>query len=198
MAAVRRDEHRKPRHQARSTDHTVRRATCLVDACPATTYICTPGAPASKSYQAAASRRRELLDRLIMEAPLLLKRPRSDDGGDAAAPRSYAEAREAFLREAERLWAIAAPITLNILCLYGVNSATQIIAGWLANLQLSAAALGLRRLQVLLRLPPRHGQRARDALRPGLRRRPGGRARPLHAALPPRPRHLRAPAFAAQ
>ncbi|RLN08412.1 protein DETOXIFICATION 35-like isoform X1 [Panicum miliaceum] len=53
-----------------------------------------------------------------MEAPLLvLKRP-----GDAAAPRTYAEAREAFLRQAERLWTFAAR---------------------LGNLQLSAAALGL-------------------------------------------------------
>ncbi|TVU27674.1 hypothetical protein EJB05_19170 [Eragrostis curvula] len=59
------------------------------------------------------------------------------------AARSYGEAREAFFREAERLWAIAAPITLNILCLYGINSATQLFAGRLGNLELSAAAVGL-------------------------------------------------------
>lgn len=76
---------------------------------------------------------------VLMEAPLLVKRPEED----AAAPRSYAEAREALVREAERLWAIAAPITFNILCLYGVNSATQLFAGRLGNLQLSAAAVGL-------------------------------------------------------
>ncbi|CAN6273919.1 unnamed protein product [Urochloa humidicola] len=83
-----------------------------------------------------------------MEAPLLVKRPRSatiteQPSGDAAAPASYAEAREAFLREAERLWAIAAPITFNILCLYGINSTTQLFAGRLGNLELSAAAVGL-------------------------------------------------------
>ncbi|KAL6635377.1 hypothetical protein ACP70R_028048 [Stipagrostis hirtigluma subsp. patula] len=80
---------------------------------------------------------------MAMEAPLLVKRRSVVEGGDAAAPRSYAAAREAFFREAERLWAIAAPITFNILCLYGVNSATQLFAGRLGNLQLSAAAVGL-------------------------------------------------------
>ncbi|RCV08982.1 hypothetical protein SETIT_1G370600v2 [Setaria italica] len=74
-----------------------------------------------------------------MEAPLLVKSAEDD----VAAPRTYVEVREAFLREAERLWAIAAPITLNILCLYGVNSATQLFAGRLGNLELSAAAVGL-------------------------------------------------------
>ncbi|CAO2040159.1 unnamed protein product [Urochloa humidicola] len=83
-----------------------------------------------------------------MEAPLLVKRPRSatiteQPASDAAAPATYAEAREVFLLEAERLWAIAAPITFNILCLYGVNSATQLFAGRLGNLELSAAAIGL-------------------------------------------------------
>ncbi|XP_047080193.1 protein DETOXIFICATION 35-like [Lolium rigidum] len=86
-------------------------------------------------------------------APLLVNKPSStaqlvdgdweDDVKDAAAPRSRAEAWEAFVRESERLWLIAAPITFNILCLYGVNSATQLFAGRLGNLQLSAAAVGL-------------------------------------------------------
>ncbi|KAF7092170.1 hypothetical protein CFC21_094675 [Triticum aestivum] len=80
---------------------------------------------------------------VLMEAPLLAKRPAVVAEEDAAAPRSYKKAREAFVREAERLWAIAAPITFNILCLYGVNSATQLFAGRLGNLQLSAAAVGL-------------------------------------------------------
>lgn len=48
-----------------------------------------------------------------------------------------------FFREAERLWAIAAPITFNIIYLYGVNSATQLFVDHLGNLHLSAAAAGL-------------------------------------------------------
>ncbi|KAM0931628.1 hypothetical protein ACQ4PT_000232 [Festuca glaucescens] len=80
-------------------------------------------------------------------APLLVKKPSTvpvvGDIKDVATPRGYAEAWEAFVRESERLWLIAAPITFNILCLYGVNSATQLFAGRLGNLQLSAAAVGL-------------------------------------------------------
>ncbi|KAF8691776.1 hypothetical protein HU200_040172 [Digitaria exilis] len=82
----------------------------------------------------------------MTEAPLLVKRGyrQSTPGDDdAAALTSYAEAREALFRESERLWLIGAPITVNILCLYGVNSATQLFAARLGNLELSAAALGL-------------------------------------------------------
>ncbi|CAL4886061.1 unnamed protein product [Urochloa decumbens] len=86
-----------------------------------------------------------------MEAPLLVKRPprsamTTDEapGDDAAAPVTYAEAVEAFLRESERLWSIAAPITFNIICLYGINSTTQLFVGrLLGNLELSAVAIGL-------------------------------------------------------
>ncbi|CAA6666524.1 unnamed protein product [Spirodela intermedia] len=40
-------------------------------------------------------------------------------------------------------WWIAAPIVFNILCLYGINSMTQIFVGHLGNLDLSAVAIGL-------------------------------------------------------
>ena len=86
-----------------------------------------------------------------MEAPLLAKKPSTvpavvrnrEEHDDVKAPIGCADAWEAFVRESERLWLIAAPITFNILCLYGVNSATQLFAGRLGNLQLSAAAVGL-------------------------------------------------------
>ncbi|CAL4967707.1 unnamed protein product [Urochloa decumbens] len=93
----------------------------------------------------------ESMTTTTMEAPLLAKRPprstmTTDEaaGDDAAAPVTYAEAVEAFLRESERLWSIAAPITFNILCLYGINSTTQLFVGrLLGNLELSAVAIGL-------------------------------------------------------
>ncbi|KAJ1255057.1 hypothetical protein BS78_K294000 [Paspalum vaginatum] len=63
---------------------------------------------------------------MAMEAPLLVERRSSSSCSSVAL--------EAFL---------AAPITFNILCLYGVNSTTQLFAGRLGNLELSAAAVGL-------------------------------------------------------
>ena len=53
-----------------------------------------------------------------MEAPLLVKKPSAvsvagDPEHDVKAPRSSAEAWEAFVRESERLWLIAAPITIR-------------------------------------------------------------------------------------
>ena len=68
-----------------------------------------------------------------MEAPLLAKKPSTvpavvrnrEEHDDVKAPIGCADAWEAFVRESERLWLIAAPITFNILCLYGVNSADR-------------------------------------------------------------------------
>ncbi|XP_020112900.1 protein DETOXIFICATION 35-like [Ananas comosus] len=64
-------------------------------------------------------------------------------GGDAPAVRSAGDACKVFAEESKRLWAIAAPIAFNIICLYGTNSTTQIFVGHLGNLQLSAVAIGL-------------------------------------------------------
>lgn len=67
--------------------------------------------------------------------------PELDD--DAAAVTSVSDAWKAFSRESKKLWAITVPIGFSILCLYGINSASQIFAGHLGNLQLSAVAIGL-------------------------------------------------------
>ncbi|PKA58178.1 Protein transparent TESTA 12 [Apostasia shenzhenica] len=48
-----------------------------------------------------------------------------------------------FWRESTKLWCVAAPIGFSIICLYGINSSTQIFAGHLGNLELSAVAIGL-------------------------------------------------------
>ncbi|AQK55390.1 Putative MATE efflux family protein [Zea mays] len=62
---------------------------------------------------------------------------------DAPAVRSPRAAWALFVEESRRLWAIGAPIALNIICLYGTNSTTQIFAGHIGNLELSAVAVGL-------------------------------------------------------
>lgn len=62
---------------------------------------------------------------------------------DAPPVSHFRDAWEVFVRESEKLWAITAPIGFCIICLYGINSATQIFAGHLGNLELSAVAIGL-------------------------------------------------------
>ncbi|KAJ3672190.1 hypothetical protein LUZ60_006911 [Juncus effusus] len=78
--------------------------------------------------------------------------PTSAGGGEEVSPaevkdvemvRSFADARKVFVKESKVLWAIAAPIAFNILCLYGMNSTTQIFVGHVGNLELSAVAVGL-------------------------------------------------------
>lgn len=53
------------------------------------------------------------------------------------------DAWETFVGESTKLWWIATPIAFSIVCLYGINSTTQIFAGHLGNLELSAVAIGL-------------------------------------------------------
>jgi hypothetical protein len=53
------------------------------------------------------------------------------------------EAWKVFVEESKVLWAIAAPIAFNTICLYGMNSSTQIFVGHVGNLELSAVAIGL-------------------------------------------------------
>ncbi|KAL0905140.1 hypothetical protein M5K25_027322 [Dendrobium thyrsiflorum] len=62
---------------------------------------------------------------------------------DAPPVRSVRDAWEVFLLESKKLWAITVPIAFSMICLYGINSATQIFAGRLGNIQLSAVAIGL-------------------------------------------------------
>ncbi|ONK63767.1 uncharacterized protein A4U43_C07F18720 [Asparagus officinalis] len=62
---------------------------------------------------------------------------------DEAVVKSAGDAWSMFLMESKKLWAIAVPIGFNVLCLYGLNSSTQIFVGHLGNLELSAVAIGL-------------------------------------------------------
>lgn len=62
---------------------------------------------------------------------------------DVEKVRNARQAWEVFVNESKVLWAIAAPIAFNIICLYGMNSATQIAVGHVGNLELSAVAVGL-------------------------------------------------------
>nr|QPG43053.1 DTX35 [Lilium hybrid cultivar] len=62
---------------------------------------------------------------------------------DAAPVKTVKEAWDTFMAESARLWLIAMPIAFQILCVYGINSATQIFVGHLSNLELSAVAISL-------------------------------------------------------
>ncbi|CAD6248936.1 unnamed protein product [Miscanthus lutarioriparius] len=63
-----------------------------------------------------------------------------DPPPDMVSPRA---AWALFVEESRRLWAIDAPIAFNIICVYGTNSTTQILAGHIGNRELSAVAIGL-------------------------------------------------------
>ncbi|KAI0510037.1 hypothetical protein KFK09_010637 [Dendrobium nobile] len=65
------------------------------------------------------------------------------DVDDEPEVRSLRDAWQTFVGESMKLWWIATPIAFSIICLYGVNSTTQIFAGHLGNLELSAVAIGL-------------------------------------------------------
>nr|QEY08347.1 MATE efflux family protein member 2a [Crocus sativus] len=62
---------------------------------------------------------------------------------DDTPVRSISDAWKVFLTESRKLWVIALPIGFSILCLYGMNSITQIFVGHIGNLQLSAVAISL-------------------------------------------------------
>ncbi|XP_057981222.1 protein DETOXIFICATION 34 [Malania oleifera] len=56
---------------------------------------------------------------------------------------TFEEAKYVCFMESRKLWMIAGPIAFNILCNYGVNSFTNIFAGHLGNIELSAVAISL-------------------------------------------------------
>ncbi|XP_020581112.1 protein DETOXIFICATION 35-like isoform X1 [Phalaenopsis equestris] len=85
-----------------------------------------------------------------MEDPLPPPPPQSNRSGnllaaaeDAPPIKSLNDAWDVFLRESKKLWLIAVPIGFSMICLNGISSATQIVAGHLGNLQLSAVAVSL-------------------------------------------------------
>ncbi|KAJ4785324.1 Protein DETOXIFICATION [Rhynchospora pubera] len=62
---------------------------------------------------------------------------------DVEKVKNAKDAWKVFVNESKVLWAIAAPIAFNIICLYGMNSSTQIFVGHIGNLELSAVAIAL-------------------------------------------------------
>lgn len=63
--------------------------------------------------------------------------------GDYPPIRSFADAKVICYLETTKLWRIAGPIAFNILCNYGINSFTNIFAGHIGNVELSAVAISL-------------------------------------------------------
>ncbi|KAL5863461.1 hypothetical protein ACOSQ3_000975 [Xanthoceras sorbifolium] len=63
--------------------------------------------------------------------------------GDYPLARNLKDARYIFFVESTKLWAIAGPIAFNILCNYGINSFTNIFAGHIGDIELSATAISL-------------------------------------------------------
>lgn len=74
-----------------------------------------------------------------MEAPLLV----AEVGEDYRPARSWTEVKHVVWTESLKMWKIAAPLAFNIMCQYGINSVTNIFAGHIGELELSAVALSL-------------------------------------------------------
>ncbi|XP_077241969.1 protein DETOXIFICATION 35-like isoform X2 [Tasmannia lanceolata] len=78
-----------------------------------------------------------------MEAPLINGAGMMVPTGDYRQVTRFSDAMGVFMRESRKLWAIATPIVFNILCIYGLNSTTQIFVGHIGNLELAASSIGL-------------------------------------------------------
>ncbi|GMH08964.1 hypothetical protein Nepgr_010804 [Nepenthes gracilis] len=78
-----------------------------------------------------------------MESPLIKREATLAVDGDYPPVKSMAEVRAVLWAESVKMWKIAAPIACNILCLYGTNSLTNIFAGHIGDVELSAVAISL-------------------------------------------------------
>ncbi|KAK6925850.1 Multi antimicrobial extrusion protein [Dillenia turbinata] len=79
-----------------------------------------------------------------MEIPLLNGGVDGGGGGeDYLQARSWGEWKTVFWGETMKLWRIAGPIVFNIICQYGILSCTNIFAGHMGDLELSAVAISL-------------------------------------------------------
>ncbi|KAK9094762.1 hypothetical protein Scep_026231 [Stephania cephalantha] len=72
----------------------------------------------------------------------LINGNRGEDG-DYKKMSSIGEARTVFFVESAKMWRIAAPVAFNILCVYGINSFTQIFIGHIGEVELSAVSISL-------------------------------------------------------
>ncbi|KAL5718621.1 Protein DETOXIFICATION 34 [Ranunculus cassubicifolius] len=70
--------------------------------------------------------------------------PGNEDGStDYPKITNFYEAKAICWLETQKLWAIAGPIAFNILCVYGINSVTQIFVGHIGDVELSAIAIAM-------------------------------------------------------
>ncbi|OVA19382.1 Multi antimicrobial extrusion protein [Macleaya cordata] len=63
--------------------------------------------------------------------------------GDYPPITNFSEAKSICWIESVKIWTIAGPIAFQILCIYGINSVTQIFVGHIGDVQLSAVAIAL-------------------------------------------------------
>lgn len=62
---------------------------------------------------------------------------------DYAPVKNLKEARSVLRTETVKMWKIAGPVVLNLLCLYGTNSFTNIFVGHIGEIELSSATISL-------------------------------------------------------
>ncbi|KAJ8442031.1 hypothetical protein Cgig2_007869 [Carnegiea gigantea] len=77
----------------------------------------------------------------MAEVPLLNGVRDGAEVADYAAVKSVKEAARVFWVESVKLWKIAAPIVLNILCQFGTSTLTTIFVGHIGDLELSAVTI---------------------------------------------------------
>ncbi|KAA8539944.1 hypothetical protein F0562_026636 [Nyssa sinensis] len=63
--------------------------------------------------------------------------------GDYRPAKGFRQMRSVFWIETAKLWKIAAPITISVLCQYGTNSITNIFVGHIGEVELSAVSISL-------------------------------------------------------
>ncbi|KAI3888525.1 hypothetical protein MKW92_031174 [Papaver armeniacum] len=63
--------------------------------------------------------------------------------GDYPQITTFSQAKSICWLESIKLWTIAGPIAFQILCIYGINSVTQIFVGHIGDVELSAVAIAL-------------------------------------------------------
>lgn len=66
-----------------------------------------------------------------------------DDTEDYAPVRSFSEFRCMFWIETVKLWKIAGPAVITILCMYGTNAIISLFAGHIGTIELSAITISL-------------------------------------------------------
>ncbi|KAF9602169.1 hypothetical protein IFM89_025469 [Coptis chinensis] len=80
---------------------------------------------------------------LLHHAPTTALPNVDDPSKDYPNVTNFSEAKSICWMETVKLWAIAGPIAFNIICVYGINSITQIFVGHIGDVELSAIAIAM-------------------------------------------------------